>query len=134
MKNFKFILLFVFFTLFCLGNSQAKENKSRKGVYSTVEKMPEYPGGMEALKNDIMNNIRYPELAKKNGIQGKVYVSFVIDKKGKVTDARVVKGVDSSLDQESLRVISNLKDWTPGMEKGKKVKVEFTLPINFALN
>ena len=134
MKNYKIILLFLFFTFFTLDSTKAQDNKSKDGVYFEVEKMPEYPGGIDALKNDIINNVKYPEEAKKKGIQGKVFVSFIVDEKGKVSDAKVVRGVDPALDKESIRVIGNLKDWTPGMEKGKAVKVSYTVPIKFALD
>lgn len=96
--------------------------------------MPEYPGGDEALRNDLAANIKYPEDAKKAGIQGKVYVTFVVDEQGKITDAKIARGVDPSLDKESLRVIKELKTWSPGKEKGKAVKVSYTVPIKYALD
>jgi len=95
--------------------------------------MPEYPGGDEALKNDLIGSIKYPEEARKNGIQGKVYVSFVVDEQGKVTNAKIERGVEPSLDKEALRVISNLPRWSPGLQGGKPVRVSYTVPINFVL-
>jgi protein TonB len=96
--------------------------------------MPEYPGGETALMNDLIGEIKYPEEAKKNGVQGKVFVSFVVDEQGKVTNAKIERGVEASLDKESLRVVNGLKTWKPGKEKGKAVKVAFTIPINYALD
>jgi len=96
--------------------------------------MPEYPGGETALMNDLIGAIKYPEEAKKNGVQGKVFVSFVVDEQGKVTNAKIERGVEASLDKESLRVVNGLKTWKPGKEKGKAVKVAFTIPINYALD
>ena len=114
--------------------SFAQANKSKNGVFDKVDEMPVYPGGEEALRKDLVAAVKYPEEAKKSGIQGKVFVSFVIDEAGKVTDVTLAKGVDPSLDKEALRVVKGLKDWTPGKEKGKKVKVAYTLPIQFALD
>lgn len=134
MKNFKIILVLLCFTLIGLNQVQAQESKSKDGVYFEAEQMPEYPGGFEALKSDIMSSVKYPEDAKTKGIQGKVYVSFIVNKQGKVTNAKVEKGVEPSLDKESLRVINGLKTWKPGKDKGKLVDVGFTIPIQFALD
>jgi periplasmic protein TonB len=133
MKTIKwFIAVAVLFTA-VLCQAQNNENKSKDGVYEQVEVMPEYPGGETALMNDLMGAIKYPDEAKKNGIQGKVIVSFVVDEQGKVTNAKIERGVDPSLDAESLRVVNGLKTWKPGKEKGKIVKVAYTIPINYAL-
>lgn len=113
---------------------QAQENKKNGDVYNVAEEKPEYPGGEAALIKDIAEAIKYPEEAKKNGISGKIYVSFVVDENGKVTDAKIERGVDPSLDKESLRVVGLLKTWKPGKDGGKAVKVAYTLPINFALD
>ncbi len=102
-------------------------------VFFIVEEMPEFPGGELALKKFIGNSIKYPVIAQENGIQGKVYVTFVVDKFGKTTKARVVRGVDPLLDKEALRVVSQLPIWKPGMQKGKAVNIAYTVPINFKL-
>jgi protein TonB len=128
------LFLMICFGAFVQHSAEAQEKKSKDDVYLTVEEMPEYPGGEEALRNDIASNVKYPEEAKKKGIQGKVYVSFVVDKNGKVNQAKIARGVDSALDKEALRVINSLKTWEPGKEKGKPVKVSFTVPINFVLD
>jgi protein TonB len=134
MKTIKwFIAASVLFTTI-LCQAQTKENKSKDGVYYEVEVMPEYPGGETALMNDLIGAIKYPEEARKNGIQGKVYVSFVVNEQGKVTNAKIERGVEPSLDKESLRVVNGLKTWKPGKEKGKIVKVAYTIPINYALD
>jgi len=134
MKTIKLFISIVFLFTVVLCQAQAKENKSKDGVYFIAEEMPVYPGGDEALRNDIAANVKYPEDARKNGIQGKVYVSFVVDEQGKVTDAKIARGVNLSLDKESLRVMNELKTWTPGKENGKSVKVAYTVPINYALD
>lgn len=134
MKTIKLFISVAFLFSVVLCQAQAKENKSKDGVYIIVEEMPVYPGGEEALRIDLAANIKYPEEAKKNGIQGKVYVTFVVDELGKVTDAKIARGVDPALDKESLRVMNDLKTWKPGMDKGKAVKVSYTIPIKFALD
>jgi TonB family protein len=108
-------------------------SNQQEKVYDKVEQMPEFPGGEYALKKHISSEVKYPTEAAKAGIQGKVYVTFVITKEGKVTDAKIVKSANPLLDQEALRVIGSLPNWTPGKEKGVNVAVAFTLPIQFAL-
>ena len=113
---------------------KAQNSKGHDEVFKIVENMPEYPGGKEALKNDIIKAIKYPDKAKKDGISGKVFVSFVVNKEGKVEEPKIERGVDPLLDEEALRVIQQLKTWTPGSQRGVKVKVMLTVPINFALD
>jgi len=128
---------FVILMLFCVSvfSVNAQEEQEKKGdVFMVVEEMPEYPGGIEGLKNYIQKNVQYPEQAKKNKVEGKVFVSFVIDNKGNVTDAKVVRAVNPELDKEALRVVKGMKKWTPGKQKGKTVKVQYTIPIQFALS
>lgn len=102
-------------------------------VFVIVEVMPEFPGGEKALRTFIANNIKYPEDCKLNGIQGRVYVQFVVDANGKVVNPRIARGVHPSLDAEALRVIGVLPDWKPGTQKGVPVKVNYTVPINFVV-
>jgi len=102
-------------------------------VFMVVEQMPSFPGGTEDLLGFISKNLKYPETAKENGIQGRVILQFVINKEGKVGDIKVVKGVDPSLDAEALRVVGLLPDFIPGKQSGKNVDVYYTLPISFAL-
>lgn len=103
-------------------------------IFTVVEKLPEYPGGNEAMGKFLADNIKYPENARKNGIQGKVFVTYVVEKSGKVTNIRVLKGVNEELDQEAMRVIGEMPNWKPGTEKGKPVRVQFTLPIDYKLD
>ena len=102
-------------------------------IYFMVEEMPEFPGGEMELRKFIANSIQYPEVAMKNGIKGKVYVTFVVGKDGTVKDAKIARGVDPSLDAEALRVVSALPKWKPGVQRGEAVNVSYTVPINFAL-
>lgn len=102
-------------------------------IFFVVEKMPEYPGGDMALRKFIANTIKYPELALEKGIQGKVYVTFVVTKDGDIANAKIARGVDPLLDKEALRVVNMQPKWKPGSQKGKAVNVSYTVPINFAL-
>ena len=103
-------------------------------VFMVVENMPEFPGGDLGLMKYIQKNVKYPPIAKEYNITGKVYISFVVDKSGSVTNVKVVRGVDKNLDAEAVRVIKSLPKYKPGKQRGKAVKVMFTVPINFTLN
>jgi protein TonB len=112
---------------------EKQEDESASEVFVIVEDMPEFPGGELALRKWIADNVKYPVIAAENGIQGKVYVTFVVGTDGKITNARVARGVDPSLDQEAIRVVNQLPKWKPGMQRGKPVRVSYTVPINFQL-
>ena len=116
-------------------NADVQKNKipEDEEVFFIVEKMPEFPGEENALRMFIANNIIYPVLAQENGIQGKVYVTFVVTKDGSVANAKIARGVDPLLDQEALRVVNSLPAWSPGYQNGKPVNVQYTVPINFVL-
>jgi len=113
--------------------TQKEEEADEAQVFFIVEDMPEFPGGELALRKYIANAIKYPVIAQENGIQGKVYVTFVVGKDGSVQDARIARGVDPSLDKEALRVVNALPKWKPGKQRGKAVRVSYTVPINFVL-
>ena len=110
-----------------------EEESDDAEVFTIVEDMPVFPGGELALRNWIASHINYPTIAQENGIQGKVYVSFVVGKDGSVSNAVIARGVDPSLDKEALRVINSMPKWKPGMQRGKPVNVSYTVPINFQL-
>lgn len=99
-------------------------------IFVIAEEMPEFRGN---LFKYVAEHVVYPEIAKENDIQGTVYVGFVIDEKGKVTDVTLVRGVDPLLDKEALKVVENLPDWKPGKQSGKNVKVRMNIPIKFQL-
>lgn len=109
------------------------EEPMEEPVYKVVEVMPEFPGGMKALMDFIQKNIRYPEEARKNGIQGRVAVSVVIDENGRVTAPVIMRSRYPALDEEALRIVGLMPQWKPGMQQGKAVKVEFTFPVTFKL-
>ena len=112
----------------------AINHEADPNVFEVVEKMPEFPnGGMPGLMKYLSDNIRYPEAAKVAGIQGRVTVVFVVDKDGSITNVETLRGVDAELDKEAIRVISAMPKWIPGMQKGKAVKVRYTVPVMFRL-
>jgi len=110
-----------------------KEEEATEEIFVVVEEQPEFPGGQAALMKFLSDNIRYPVIAQENGIQGRVICSFVVEKDGSITDVQVVRGVDPSLDKEAVRVIQSMPKWKPGKQRGKPVRVRFTLPIVFRL-
>ena len=110
------------------------EEESDEEFFMVVENMPEFPGGDAGLMKYIQNNVKYPPIAKEYNITGKVFVSFIVDKSGSVSDVKIARGVDKSLDAEALRVVKSLPKYKPGKQRGKAVRVMFTIPINFTLN
>ena len=103
------------------------------GVYQVCEEMPEFPGGMAECMKYLSKNINYPEDCKKEGVQGRVIVQFVVDKDGSIKDPTIARGVHPSLDKEALRVLSSMPNWKPGKQKGEAVKVRYTIPVMFRL-
>ena len=102
-------------------------------VYQIVEKMPQYRGGEEAMMKYVADNIKYPQEAKDKNISGRVFVSFVIEKDGSVNEVKVLRGIGGGCDEEAVRVIKAMPKWKPGMQKGKPVRVNYQIPINFKL-
>jgi len=135
MRVLKLLVLIVACGTFATSVFAQDKNKKESEVFFVVEDMPEYPGGEEALRKDIAGLVKYPEDAHKKGIQGKVYITFIVNENGKIEDTKIARGVDPSLDKEALRVMNALdKTWKPGKQKGVAVKVSYTVPINFALD
>ena len=108
-----------------------KEEETK--VFDVVEQMPSFPGGQAALFQWLSNNIKYPVVAEENGVQGRVIVTFVVERDGSITDVRVVKSVDPSLDKEAVRVTKAMPHWIPGKQNGSAVRVKYTLPVTFRL-
>ena len=116
-----------------VGYGEQKSADTSGQVFAIVEKMPQFPGGEKAINEFISKTLQYPVIAQENGIQGKVVCSFIINQDGSVTDAEVVSGVDPSLDREALRIVSAMPKWTPGTQRGKAVRVKYTMPVTFTL-
>jgi TonB family protein len=112
---------------------EEKLGKAPEEVFTVVEQMPEFLGGMNAMQQFLMKSVLYPQAAREKGIQGKVYVTFVVGKEGSVSNVKIVRGVHPLLDAEALRVVNAMPKWTPGKQSGKDVAVQFTIPIKFTL-
>ena len=110
-----------------------KPKEEENKVFDVVEQMPSFPGGMAALMAYLQKSIKYPPVAEENGIQGRVVCTFVVERDGSVTDVRVAKSVDPSLDKEAVRVVSAMPKWIPGKQNGQSVRVKYTLPVTFRL-
>lgn len=110
-----------------------EEEVEEQQIFMVVESMPEFPGGEAALTKYLFENIEYPQMAKESGIQGRVFVTFVVERDGKVTDVKVLRGIGGGCDEEAIRVVKNMPKWTPGKQRGKPVRVQFNLPIKFTL-
>jgi protein TonB len=102
-------------------------------IFTVVEEQPGYPGGEEARISYLQQNIKYPEEAKELGIQGKVFVTFVVEVDGSITDVRVLRGIGGGCDEEAIRVVKSMPKWVPGKQRGVPVRVQFNLPIKFTL-
>ena len=120
----------------CLMTANAQKtvvSQTDQKVFDTVEQMPEYPGGMQAMIEFLQTNMKYPEDAAKQKVEGRVMVQFVVETDGSVSDVHVAKQVFPSLDAEAVRVVQAMPKWTPGKEKGKVVRVKYNLPIVFRM-
>lgn len=115
-------------------NRVDEDTDTEEMIFYVVEEMPEFPGGEKAMQKYIADNIQYPKTAREKGIQGKVFITFTVSEEGDIKNAKVIRSVDPLIDKEALCVINSMPSWTPGKQRGKKVDVQFTLPINFALN
>ena len=120
----------------CLMTANAQKtvvSQTNQKVFDTVEQMPEYPGGMQAMIEFLQTNMKYPEDAAKQKVEGRVMVQFVVETDGSVSDVHVAKQVFPSLDAEAIRVVQAMPKWTPGKDKGRVVRVKYNLPIVFRM-
>lgn len=109
------------------------EEIEEQKIFLVVEDMPMFPGGEAAMYKFIGKNIEYPRMAKESGISGRVFVTFVVERDGKVTDVQVLRGIGGGCDEEAVRVIQAMPKWTPGKQRGKPVRVQYRMPIKFTL-
>lgn len=109
------------------------ENSDMMDVYTIVEQMPAFPGGEEKLIEFVSKNVEYPQEAKEEGVQGRVFVGFVVEKDGSVGDVKLLRGIGHGCDEEAVRVVKMLPKWKPGMHNGEFVRVSYQIPINFKL-
>ncbi|MFY0628374.1 MAG: energy transducer TonB [Reichenbachiella sp.] len=134
MKHLFILVTVIFSSKFNVHSQDSKPDTSGiEGyeVFDVVDQMPTFPGGMEAFNNYIANNIKYPELSRKKGIQGKVFVQFLIGLDGKIYKAKVIKSIEPELDEEALRVVNSSPAWSPAQQGDQAVVVKMILPIEF---
>jgi periplasmic protein TonB len=111
-----------------------EEEVAEETIFTIVEDDPEFPGGQTALMQYLQSSLRYPTMAREAGIQGTVFVTFVVERDGSITDVRILRGVGGGLDEEAVRVVRNMPRWKAGRQRGQAVRVQFNLPIRFVLN
>lgn len=111
-----------------------EEEVAEDVIFTIVEDQPGFPGGDEARMRFLQENLRYPTMARESGIQGTVFVTFVVERDGSVTDVRILRGVGGGLDEEAVRVVRMMPRWNPGRQRGQPVRVQFNMPIRFMLN
>ncbi|NOX45513.1 MAG: M56 family metallopeptidase [Chlorobi bacterium] len=138
------LMLLIAFVVSCNSedlNEELKEAKEiievkngQTDIFTVVEEMPTFPGGDEARMKYLVENIRYPEVAQKNGIQGRVFITFVVEEDGYLSNVKVLRGIGGGCDEEAVRVIENMPKWEPGKQNGKAVRVQFNMPIMFKLD
>ncbi len=135
-KKMKKLILMLLMAECCLMTAHAQKtvvSQTNQKVFDTVEQMPEYPGGMQAMIAFLQTNMKYPEDAAKQKVEGRVMVQFIVETDGSISDVHVAKQVFPSLDAEAIRVVQAMPKWTPGKEKGNVVRVKYNLPIVFRM-
>lgn len=125
-----FSICITLFLAACTGNGH---NAADDSVYTSVEKSAEYPGGIESFYSYLGQNIHYPEYARQKNITGRVIITFVVERNGSVTNIRVLRGIGYGCDEEAVRVLKESPKWAPGVQKGRVVRQQYTIPINFTL-
>jgi len=137
MKKKIFIAVLIAICLNLLNNNKcySQGNDTKKDLPLTiVEEMPQFPGGNDALSKFLGDNLKYPKLAREEGISGTVYVSFVVRKDGTITSIKILRGIGGGCDEEVERVVKLMPKWKPGKQKGEAVAVQFNLPVKFTLS
>ena len=132
----KKLILMSMMAIVCLMTASAQKtvvSQSKQNVYDAVEQMPEFPGGMPAMIEYLQTNLKYPKDAIKQQVGGRVMVMFVVETDGSLSNVRVARKVFHSLDTEAVRVVKSMPKWKPGKEKGRLVRVNYTLPVVFSL-
>jgi len=112
---------------------QREEEVVEEQIFTIVEEMPTFPGGEVEMRKYLGKSIKYPQMAQDAGISGTVFLTFEVDKDGKIKDVKVLRGIGGGCDEEAMRVVKAMPQWTPGKQRGKAVRVQFTLPVKFTL-
>ncbi|MDR1951151.1 MAG: energy transducer TonB, partial [Bacteroidales bacterium] len=113
---------------------EAEEEAEETQIFQVVEDNPEYPGGEAARMKFLSDNIKYPAIARESGIQGTIYITFVVERDGSITDVQVMRGIGGGCDEEAIRVVKAMPRWNPGKQRGRAVRVQFMMPIRFTLS
>ena len=140
--RFKFVLLTLLMVALLLGNSinvvacnsEIDNITQQEEIYHLPDKMPKFKGGETGLAKFLKENVKYPNIARENGVQGRVLVEFIVEKNGSITNVKIIKGVEPNLNNEALRVVNMMPRWKPGKHNGKKVRVRYSMPIHFRLS
>jgi protein TonB len=129
----KKLILLVALALFCCTSAMAQTVVEDDAIFVVAENAPEFPGGEDSLYAYIARNIKYPETAKKEKIEGRVFVTFVIEKDGQVSSAKILRDIGGGCGEEAIRVVKNMPKWKPGTQRGNPVRFQFNLPVSFML-
>ena len=109
------------------------EDDDEVEIFTVVEQQASFPGGLQELNKYLAKNIKYPQQARETGTQGRVFLTFVVEKDGSITDIKILRDIGSGCGEEAIRVVKTMPKWTPAMQRGKKVRQQFNLPVNFTL-
>lgn len=114
-------------------NQNTERNASDEKIFDVVEQPPSFPGGQAALMSYLSKSVKYPQEALKDNVQGRVIVGFIVEKDGSVSNAKIIRSVDSALDKEAIRIVMSMPKWTPGRQNGRNVRTKYNVPVNFKL-
>lgn len=129
----KLLFLSAFLCTLSFGAFAQSEVSVDDEVFVIVEEQAEFPGGLDSMYAYIVKNLKYPEAAKEKGIEGRVFVNFIIEKDGSISNVKILRGIGGGCDEAVVEMIKNMPKWKPGKQKGKPVRLQFNLPINFEL-
>lgn len=121
----------MFFMAFVSANAYSQSDDSDNAVYSMVDERAQFPGGQNEMLKYLQENLQYPEAAKANNVHGRVFVKFIVERDGSLSDIKVMKGLGNGCDEEAIRLIQSMPKWKPGKNKGKEVRTSMTVPVNF---
>ncbi|MEE1143513.1 MAG: energy transducer TonB [Bacteroidales bacterium] len=132
MKRFALLLSAILLTNMAFCQEEKKVSVDDE-VFVVVEEQAEFPGGLDSMYAYIVKNLKYPELAKEKGIEGRVFVSFIIEKDGLISNVKLLRGIGGDCDEAAVKMVKNMPKWKPAKQRGKPVRCQFTLPIKFEL-
>ena len=127
----KKLFLIMFFMAFVSVNAYSQSDDSDNSVYAMVDERAQFPGGQNEMLKYLQENLQYPEAAKANNVHGRVFVKFIVERDGSLSDIKVMKGLGNGCDEEAIRLIQSMPKWKPGKNKGKEVRTSMTVPVNF---